>query len=376
MVELISYWKAVCPPMVSVPIALTPEQAGFWKKLYYNGLGEFFYLNGIDADPETFMEISTDSGQEIFPAEFPTNPERVLVPVGGGKDSVVTLELLKNEFDVIPMAINPGRAILDTIGVSGVGSDKGVFIRRSIDPLLIELNARGFLNGHTPFSALLAFVSLLAAGNTGSAYIALSNESSANEPTVPGGANHQYSKSLEFERDFRAYASRWVTPNTEYFSFLRPLTELEIARLFSGMKDYHPVFRSCNRGSKEGVWCGRCPKCLFTAVILGPYIAREELKNIFGRDILDDSSLWPELQELCGIKAVKPFECVGTVSEVNLALSMIRQKYDPDLPALIRFWDESAKAVNIEPDTGFNTDRTEHFLPERFLKILKGAAGQ
>ena len=58
MTELVSYWKIACPKRVVVkPFALTESQKAFWKKLYYNGLGEFMYLNGITVSEEALMEI-------------------------------------------------------------------------------------------------------------------------------------------------------------------------------------------------------------------------------------------------------------------------------------------------------------------------------
>jgi UDP-N-acetyl-alpha-D-muramoyl-L-alanyl-L-glutamate epimerase len=43
MVEMVSYWKAACPPLVIVkPFKLNEEQVKWWKNLYFSGLGEFF----------------------------------------------------------------------------------------------------------------------------------------------------------------------------------------------------------------------------------------------------------------------------------------------------------------------------------------------
>ena len=191
---------------------------------------------------------------------------------------------------------------------------------------------------------MLAFYTHLASVLSGIPNVALSNESSANEPTVlvrdRSGANenkwdsvnHQYSKSLEFEDDFRAYC-----PSFNYFSFLRPLTELQIAMLFSRFTQYHDVFRSCNVGSKQDIWCGHCAKCLFAYIILSPFIAPERLNAIFGKSMLDDTTLEHEFMQLTGHAETKPFECVGTVSEVNAALSMaIERWYHDSRPALLK----------------------------------------
>ena len=345
MVELVSYWKCACPPTVKVLCgSLTDEQVAFWEKLYWNGLGEFFYTNGIEETPEAFMvvesgkrKVESDStshaSAKLSTLRFPLSTH-YLVPVGGGKDSVVTLELLRRAGKQIrPLIMNPRGATVECARVAGFPMDEVLVIRRSIDPVLLELNKQGYLNGHTPFSAMLAFYTLLASTLSGVPNVALSNESSANESTVAGSyVNHQYSKSLEFEDDFRGYC-----PTFNYFSFLRPLSELQIAMLFSRFTAYHDVFRSCNVGSKQDIWCGHCAKCLFAYIILSPFIEPARLNAIFGKPMLDDLTLEHEFRQLIGEAETKPFECVGTVSEVRQALGMALKRWYPDnRPALLK----------------------------------------
>ena len=353
MTELVSYWKIACPKRVVVkPFALTESQKAFWKKLYYNGLGEFLYLNSINVSEKELMELES-RGDKPFPqVELPLQ-EKTLVPVGGGKDSVVTLECLRKEMPVIPLIVNPRGATLNCVKTAGYGENEFIVINRTLDPTMLKLNAEGYLNGHTPFSALLAFISVLVAFGSRSRYIALSNENSANESTVPGtNINHQYSKSIEFERDFRNYVAENLSGNVQYFSFLRPLSELQIAMLFAQCEAYHPVFRSCNVGSKTDSWCGHCPKCLFTWIILSPFLSKEQLVAIFGKDLMADGSLRPIYEELNGTAAVKPFECVGTVEEVRACMEVVNGNRNPVNEILDRF-------------------NNEHFLPEKFVQILK-----
>lgn len=355
MIELVSYWKCFCPPKVTIKCGtLSDSQIRFWKKIYFNGLGEFFYINGIHATIEEFMEIEclNDCLNELMPecekVEFQisnfkfqiskllkqsSNQSNYLVPIGGGKDSVVTLELLSSHSDrrPVPLIMNPRGATIGCIEAAGYSMDDVLVIHRSIHPRLLELNSQGCLNGHTPFSAMLAFYTLLASQLSGIPNIALSNESSANEATVADtGVNHQYSKSLEFENDFRSYVAENVSPQYNYFSFLRPLSELQIAMLFSRYGKYHPVFRSCNAGSKEDIWCGRCAKCLFAYIILSPFIQPQQLDNIFGKNMLDDPAMLQFFNELTGHAETKPFECVGTIDEVNTALSMTVKRWYPN----------------------------------------------
>lgn len=370
MVELISYWKLACPKKVIIkPFVLTERQIIWWKKLYYNGLGEFFYLNNIKVSFEDFMNIECQSTSTFSRVSIPVT-ERVMVPIGGGKDSAVTLELVKDELGCIPMIINPRGATLDTIAAGGYSLDDSAIVQRHLDPLMLKMNQEGFLNGHTPFSALLAFVSILLGLTCRCRYIALSNESSANESTVPGtNINHQYSKSIEFEADFRDYVADNIHDNIQYFSFLRPLNELQIASLLSRFDAYHYIFRSCNVGSKTDIWCGTCPKCLFTYLILSPFLSREKLSEIFGKDMLCDESLRHILRELDGRSAVKPFECVGTIEEVRACESyLINTIAQPEHTILD---DATPSDTSIEELLKQFNER--HFLPPVFLNIMKGA---
>lgn len=342
--ELISYYKAVCPKKVILKAgALKEEQIDFWKTLFYNGLGEFRFLNKIDVAYEDFVEFenATDS---IFSKSKIGNVEGNLIPVGGGKDSIVTLELLREDKEKNTcFIINPRGATNDTVNVAGYDLEQTVIVKRKIDPLLLNMNQEGFLNGHTPFSASLAFISLFCALLSGKQYIVLSNESSANESTdEETGANHQYSKSLAFELNFVDYVERYVNPFIKYFSLLRGMREIDIAKLFAEHKQYHSIFRSCNRGSVGGKndWCGKCPKCLFVYIMLAPFLTKEELKNIFGADLLDDMELEKYYRELTGLDKTKPFECVGTRDEVKEAVKMIAKRYCDDMPALIKKYPE------------------------------------
>lgn len=364
MIELVSYWKIACPKRVVVmPFALSETQKSWWKKLYYNGLGEFFYLNGISCTETDFMTIETPSQRNFVRVEQPLE-EKVVIPVGGGKDSVVSLELLRNAMDAIPLIVNPRGATLNCVKTAGYADDAIIVVNRTLDPVMLQLNKEGFLNGHTPFSAMLAFVTLLLSFGSGCRYVALSNESSANESTVPGtNINHQYSKSIEFERDFREYVAENINTKYQYFSFLRPLNEMQIAWFFSQFKAYHRVFRSCNAGSKTDSWCGRCPKCLFTWLILSPFLSRAELTAIFGKDLMADAALRPIFEELNGTAPVKPFECVGTVEEVRACADFMSDKVGT-IVAESPLGDVSVEDILRR----FNT---EHFLPEKFVKLLK-----
>ncbi len=380
MIEVISYWKAACPPLLIVTAGpLSEKTKEWWLKLYYKGLGEFFYKNGIEARQEDFLVIEASRAAIEKTGQAPLK-DGFLVPVGGGKDSAVSLEILKRHYPVIPFLLNPRQAILGTIEQAGFHEKDSVVFHRSIDPLLLQLNQEGFLNGHTPFSALLAFQTLLASYLTGFRFVALSNEASANESTIPGTwINHQYSKTFEFESDFRSYCEKVLHSSSSYFSFLRPLSELQIARIFSSFPKYFNDFKSCNVGSKTDIWCGRCPKCLFAYLMLAPFLCKEEMVRIFGSDLLSSEDQWQNLLQLAGEAEEKPFECIGTIDEVNTALSMLIRRYASEkMPLLLAKYKGTTtfrRYATADPEYLLNSWNQDHFLTTELENTLRKYAG-
>jgi len=378
MIGMLSYWKTTCSPEILIkPHNLNESQLRWWKNLYFNGLGEFFYLNGIRADFDSFVNFKC-FGNNILVKEKIVLGNANLIPVGGGKDSALSYELLcEAHEDNMIFFLNPQHLPIHVVDVND-RENKIVIAQREISPALLEMNKNGFLNGHTPFSALLAFLSLLISALTSRKNIILSNESSANEPTVAGSlVNHQYSKTIAFEGDFRNYVSSYIAEGFNYFSFLRPVNELQIAFMFSEYKHFFKKFRSCNAGSKKGIWCCKCPKCLFTYIILSPFLNEEDLNLIFGQNLFENNELKTIFNQLTGKAEIKPFDCIGTVEEVNTALVMtIKRKNQKNLPSLLKYYfEDSLYSIYDKNDfkkllTHFNK---ENFLSQSHLKIIKEA---
>ena len=383
MVELISYWKICCPKEVIIKGRfLNDEQIKWWKELYYLGLGEYFYTNHIETSVEEFMTIVPE-GEKKYVVDDNVkkiNEEMIegcLVPIGGGKDSVVSLELLKKTNNRIrPFIINPRGATLNTVSVGGF-NDELITAKRILDKNMIRLNGEGFLNGHTPYSAIVAFSTTIVAYLNKLRYITLSNEASANESTVKGSdVNHQYSKSFKFEKDFHHYEEKYLGSGTMYFSLLRPLSEFQIARFFAKQKQYHDIFKSCNVGSKEDIWCGHCSKCLFVYLILSPFLSDEELVKIFGVRMTDDQSMQEDFEKLIGMLEEKPFECVGSREEVNAAVTMTIRDMESkgmNLPYLFEYY-KTTHLYNENKDreyTFFSEYNDENLLPEQFAKLVR-----
>ena len=373
LVELVSYWKATCSKNVIIKAGyINKEQMEFFKKLYFYGLGELFYTNGITPNYDDFINIKCElKEQNIEISNYVGNGN--LIPIGGGKDSNVTLEIMKSDFeDNLCFIINPKQVTLSCAQTAGYSNEKIVTVKRTIDKNLIELNKQGFINGHTPFSALVAFISYFNAYITGKKYILLSNESSANESNVDGTKiNHQYSKTYEFECDFNEYTKKYFKIDIKYFSLLRPLSEYQIAMLFSNYEKYHEIFKSCNVGSKKEPWhwCCSCPKCLFVYIILSPFLYKEKLIRIFGEDLFEKEDLLDIFIELTGYGKTKPFECVGTYEEVRYAITKTISKLDKQ-PYLLKYYKEHFELENLNKNLENKYNRENNLNPY-FENLLK-----
>ena len=387
LIEMISYWKATCSSEIIIKAGhLNKEQIKWWKNLIINGMGQFFYQNNINFKSSNFLKIIAEKNKGLKSYSNRLK-NRVLVPIGGGKDSIVTWEILRGAKllrELNFFSLNPSLA---TQKVMKKGKCKNpIIVKRKIDKKLLELNQKGFLNGHTPFSAYLAFLTILVGVIFDYKYIAFSNERSSNEGNVKYLGkiiNHQYSKSFDFEKRFRNYSKKHLAKNIEYFSFLRPLYEIQISELFSYLTEYFPVFLSCNQahqtdsGKKKpiGKWCNNCAKCLFVFMSLYPFIKTKKLIRVFGKNLFEDKKLLSIMQELIGEKRFKPFECVGTQKESLAALYLSYQKDKQNntrLPHLLKYFEKNilSKHKNLEKDSQgiMNAWNNQYNIPKLLTK--------
>jgi hypothetical protein len=379
----LSYYKAAAPPQIVVSGGLSKAEDTFLRELVLRGLGEFAYRNAL---PGPLAPDVAAAVPDRAMNHHPTPPTGApLVPVGGGKDSVVTLETLRrNGLDPVAFSVNSFAPIAATAETAGV---QHLVVKRTIDPRLLALNGTdGFLNGHVPVTAINSLVALLTARAHGLGPVVMSNELSAGSGNVRWRGlevNHQYSKSWDFEQLLReTLADAGLHPDS-YFSFLRPLSEFEIARRFSQMTDYHPVFTSCNRAfrldpTRRGTrWCGECSKCRFVFLILSPFMSRTELTSLIGRDLLDDDASLEDYRDLLGLDGHKPFECVGEVEECRVALMAADATGQwAGADGLIRLTTELA-AADLLPDSAaaerLCIDRGPGALPAAYQDLLRAA---
>lgn len=324
----ISYWKAGCPKHIHFEQNSPDDwQAAWLTQLYREGLAEFAWHNGLD--PATFPDFPGSGEFAGKPEIFGLKPA-ALVPMGGGKDSLVALERVRAAG--VPCAtVQVGESELIRRVAERCGAEHLV-IERQLDSLLGQFNAAGAYNGHVPVTAINAAILIVAALFLDYGQVVFGNERSADDATLTDASgreiNHQFSKSYAFERMLSDWVERYIGNDLAVFSVLRRDRELAVCREFARLSRYHDVFSSCNRnfhldGPRTSRWCGQCPKCHFVFLALAPFLSPATLKAIFGRDLLDDRSQVDGFRALLGVNGAKPFECVGEIAETRAALGAL-----------------------------------------------------
>jgi UDP-N-acetyl-alpha-D-muramoyl-L-alanyl-L-glutamate epimerase len=374
----VSYYKAFIPKtLICHAFALDQQTAEFLYKFYEKGLAEFAFRNRISL--RNHFQFQTAS----LPAPSPIVldlPRRTCVPVGGGKDSIVTIECLKHGGEpLVLFSLGDAEPIDACIRVA-----KLPFIRvhRRLDAALLKLNEAGALNGHVPITGILSAIALACAVISGFDAIAMSNEHSASAPNLKIDGieiNHQFSKSLEFEQIFSEYVRNFISPSISYFSLLRPFSEIEIARRFSRHPAYFEIFRSCNtafrqsRTARGRHWCCDCPKCRFVFLALSPFVPKPELIGIFGCNLLDDPTQRNGFAQLCGLQEHKPFECVGETSESAGVMSHLGKRPDWRKDRVVRQLNDDFPTLRQNDPARYRAlfeVKTPHRVPDPYMALL------
>jgi hypothetical protein len=368
----VSYYKVGAPPRVITEKTVPQAAKDLFTAVYTQGLAEYAYRNQLPHVLELDVEAEiTDKA----PEPVDNADRRPLSPVGGGKDSIVTLEILRDAgLDPVPFSVNPNWVMKAVNQASGL---QALEVRRQLDPRLFELNKAGALNGHIPVTAINSLIAIATATLHGLGPVVMSNERSASDPNLIWNGheiNHQWSKGVEAEGLLRAAVTAHAGLTEPYFSLLRTLSELHIAQLYARHERYDAVVTSCNKAfllhDPTARWCGDCPKCRFVFLAMAPAMSHERLAGIFGHDLFADEKQVPGFLELLGIDAHKPFECVGEVEESLVALSML----DYDAPVL------TALRAAVPPTAWAQADKDQvltpgghNYVPPAYAKVLNDA---
>jgi hypothetical protein len=378
----VSYFKLLAPLGISLDSPLSARERVFLLDVYENGLGEFYARN----DLRRFGRITLTAPERTETATPPpTLPDRALVPIGGGKDSLVSTQLLERAgIPFTPFAVNPKGPILTSVAAL---ERPPVYVTRTLDAEMLRLSREpGYFNGHVPSTAINSMIAALTALLFGHNRIILSNERSASEGNVQFDgreANHQHSKSLGFEQLIAEILSSATGGALSYFSLLRPFSEARIAALFARETRFDRVFSSCNRnfrlaGHEGPLWCGECPKCHFVFLIFAPAMAKDRLIGIFGKNLLADPKTESSFRELTGLAGQKPWECVGEIEEAAACLYRLTQAPEWRNDAIVH-----ALAADLERQYGaprlvsaygaLFDDADAHLIPQELNQRLRHA---
>lgn len=378
LVAGVSYYKAAVPRDIRIEAyPIDAATAALLTEVYENGLGEFAYRNGLQLRGAIRFPVSADAAA---PAPALGLREHALVAIGGGKDSLVSIEALRVAGVAQTVTWIGGsqliKACADRTGLPTLN------IGRQLAPELFEYNRNGAWNGHIPVTAVNSAILALAALLQGVDQVVFSNERSASYGSMiegTGEVNHQWSKGWAFEQSFAAHLRTHVADDLRYYSLLRPLSELAVARQFAKSDRYDAHFSSCNRnfhllGERPAQrWCGICPKCHFVFLALAPFMSKPRLVGIFGRNLLDDASQTGGFDALLEYRDHKPFECVGEGQESRAAMGALAQRPEWREDAIVeRFAREILPQLDHVPDVApLLVPSEEHGIPDPLWARLR-----
>ncbi len=377
----VSYYKAVVPPEIRIDsYSIDAETAVFLQTIYLNGLGEFAYRNGLNLRGKIMFPVTRVERGETRAARLGLRGH-ALVAIGGGKDSLVSIEALRSlGIEQTVTWIGGSQLIKACAERTGLPTlNPG----RQLAPELFEYNRLGAWNGHIPVTAVNSAILVFAALLHGVDQVVFSNERSASYGSIipgTGEVNHQWSKGWAFERAFGDYVQKHVAADLKYYSLLRPLSELAVARQFAKSDRYDAHFSSCNRnfhilGERPvNRWCGVCPKCHFVFLALAPFMSKPRLVGIFGRNLLDDPAQIPGYDALLEYQDHKPFECVGEGRESRAAMAALAERPEWREDEIVERFVQEIRPQLIESDLRVESLMTiddEHRIPASLWSRLR-----
>ena len=342
----VSYYKAAVPGEIRIEgYSIDADTATLLESIYVNGLGEFAYRNGLNLHERIRFPHDDDSLPHAPSLQL---DHHALVAIGGGKDSLVSIEALRSLGVAQTVTWIGGSQLIAACAARTELPSRN--IGRQLAPALFEYNRQGAWNGHIPVTAVNSAILVFAAVLLDADQVVFSNERSASYGSLirsddglgTSEVNHQWSKSWAFEEAFAAHVRNHVAADLHYYSLLRPLSELAVARQFSKSDRYDAWFSSCNRNfhllgeRPANRWCGICPKCHFVFLALAPFMPKPRLVGIFGRNLLDDPEQSAGYDALLEFQDHKPFECVGEGRESRAAMNALATRPEWREDALVK----------------------------------------
>lgn len=355
----ISYYKTHPTKKVVLDYPLDAFQAKFFDSVYQEGLSQFAFENHLTRDNLAhFTPSSPDQSNSTLLnlADY----SGVLSLQSGGKDSLLVATIL-NQKNIAFTPWHCTSSDFHPIIIDHLSENPAMLTKRFIDHKNLE-KVSG-LNGHVPITYINSALALTQAILNHQPTILTAIGQEGNEPHAKIGdlsVNHQWSKTWPAEQLFAEYVHRYISKNLNIGSPLRGLSELKIAELFAKncWQTYGHKFSSCNvanyhqgQNNRELKWCGKCAKCANSYLLFAPFLERTELDSLFPNgSLFEESSLRDDFQGLLGLgNRIKPFECVGEVTELRKAYAMKRKEY-PDLPFSIPLSDFNYEKLSESQD--------------------------
>jgi hypothetical protein len=135
--------------------------------------------------------------------------------------------------------------------------------------------------------------------------------------------NYLWGMSTAAETALHDYIQGELVSNLSVFHLLRPVYDLVIFNLLPLNVAAVPSTHSC---AQEKPWCRRCPKCLYVWMHLAAYLDDELVDRMFEENLFDLPENRGHLRKMLGLEGFKPADCVGTVSETQVAYLLSRAR--------------------------------------------------
>lgn len=274
---------------------LTPALADLWRTVFRHVRGQWRWEHGL---PDYVPEFaSAPVAAAPAPVEVRAGDVELLAFCGGGKDSLVALELLERA--QLPFATlgyshsiyGPAayqHALLERVGgaTARVRAERQWVIDDFLDAPVVQLRpdlgVRSLLAAETPASVFAALPIALARGYRG---LVVAHEASANAPNLVWNGepiNHQWGKGWEAEQLLDRYVREHLAANVRYFSVLAPVHDEVIFELLARDAVLAPLTHSCN---VRKPWCGECAKCAYVWLQFAAHLPADIVEQTFGTNL-------------------------------------------------------------------------------------------
>jgi len=261
----------------------------------------------------------------------PPNEERVMLLMGGGKDSLYSYQLLRAAgFDVECFYMTEASRTWQQLRKTHCALGKEVVQHRAF----LNANQMGAVECRyqrdytTQFQVGQAlFLSIPYALGRNCKYIAIGAERSANGATgnyCGVRINHQFEKSAPFLGILNRHFDARFGNGLRVFSPLHGLFDLGIYARFLRSKKLLDLQSSCGGSNSRQRHCGRCEKCAFVAALLAglsPDVGAHG--KLFPTNPLEDTALFDEWYQG---RFERPLACVGSLRELRTALRLGRAR--------------------------------------------------